>query len=391
MNPIDIVALALVIIAVIAGWRTGALPQLGGISGALAGLLLALRAAPWLTEHTSGLEPMPRAMVVLGALLLAVVIGETVGSTLGRAAADRMGEGFLGGLDQVAGGLVGAAQAILIVWLAGGLLAAGPFPTLAKQASTSKAVRLTDAYLPPATEVIGDIAKSLDSSGLPDVFVGLEPIPLEPVDVPPTALATKIADIAISGTARVTAQACQVQISGTAMQFAKGYLVTNAHVIAGATSIRVALGDQLLDAIPVLFDPELDVAVLRVPGLKGSVLRFAATDPGRGDQGAALGYTGGGPLVILPAAVAGEYPATGRDIYGTKRVTRQILELRAAVDPGDSGGPLVLGDGTVGGLVFAESKTDPAVGYALSPTSVAARIAPAVGLTSEVSTGDCVR
>ena len=390
MNPFDIVAILLVLVAVIAGVKTGALPQVGGISGALGGLLLAINGAPWVLEHTTSLEPIPRALAVIGVLLGAIVIGEAIGSALGRAAADRMGD-VLGSLDRVAGGLVGAAQAVLIVWLAGGLLAAGPFPTLARQASTSTAVRLTDRFLPPATEVIGDIAAALDSSGLPAVFVGLEPIPLEPVDTPPATLAKKIADQAISGTARVTTAACKIQISGTAFLFARDYLVTNAHVVAGGTSITVELGDKMLNAVPVLFDPELDVAVLYVRGLGGTVLRFATASPDRGTQGAALGYTGGGPLMILPAAVAGEYPATGRDIYGTTKVTRQILELRAEVNPGDSGGPLVLGDGTVGGLVFAESKTDPSVGYALTPASIAARIAPAVGRTSKVDTGACVR
>ena len=70
---------------------------------------------------------------------------------------------------------------------------------------------------------------------------------------------------------------------------------------------------------------------------------------------------------------------------------RDILELRAAVDRGDSGGPLILQDGTVGGVVFAESRTDDEVGYALAPTPVATRVAPAIGRTSRVDTGDCVR
>ena len=48
----------------------------------------------------------------------------------------------------------------------------------------------------------------------------------------------------------------------------------------------------------------------------------------------------------------------GRDIYDQTRVKRDILELRAEVDRGDSGGPLILKDGTVGGVVFAESRTD---------------------------------
>jgi S1-C subfamily serine protease len=96
-------------------------------------------------------------------------------------------------------------------------------------------------------------------------------------------------------------------------------------------------------------------------------------------------------LVVLPAAVAGSYPATGRDIYGLDRVTREILELRAHIDPGDSGGPLVLEDGTVGGLIFAESRTDPEVGYALTPQSVARAIEPGLGRTRAADVGGCLR
>ena len=65
---------------------------------------------------------------------------------------------------------------------------------------------------------------------------------------------------------------------------------------------------------------------------------------------------------MLAAAVAGQYPATGHDIYGDGQVRREILELRAAIERGDSGGPLVLSDGTVGGVVFAEARTNPDVG-----------------------------
>ena len=95
---------------------------------------------------------------------------------------------------------------------------------------------------------------------------------------------------------------------------------------------------------------------------------------------------------MLPAAVAGSYAATGRDIYDTSRVTRQILELRAAVEPGDSGGPLVLEDGTVGGLVFAESRDRP--GRRLRADArrrSSTRVAPAIGRTGAVDVGACIR
>ncbi len=391
MNPFDALALVVLVLAVLAGMRTGALPQIGGIGGAVIGLLVTLNLAPWLVSLTGDLEPLLRAILVIGALLAAVLVGETIGSALGRVLAERLGTGVLSGMDRVAGAVLGAAQAVLIVWLAGGLLAVGPFPRLAQAASQSTAVRTVDSYLPPPTEVIQQIAVVLDDSGLPDVFVGLEPIPQAPVDTPTDPQAQRIARDAIPATFRVTTRACDTQVNGTAFLVAPGYLVTNAHVVAGASTIRVGAGADARDAQAVLFDPTVDLAVLSVPSLQGPVLRFAGSKPERGTVGAALGYTGGGPLQVLPAAVAGSYPATGRDIYGEDRITRDILELRAEVEPGDSGGPLILQDGTVGGLVFAESRTDPEVGYALTPGAVAERIAPAIGSRGGVDLGRCIR
>lgn len=391
LNLLDLLAVLVLALAVLAGLRTGALPQIGGIGGAIAGLLLTLNLSPWLLELVGSLEPIPRALVVLGTILAAVIAGEALGSALGRAIAGRLGDGVLSGMDRVAGAALGAAQAILIIWLAGGLMTIGPFPRLAQTASTSLAVRTVDRFLPPPVEVIGEVATALDDSGLPDVFVGLEPIPLQPVETPSDPQARRIAGDAVDATARVVTRACETQVTGTAFQVAPGYLLTNAHVVAGARTIRVTTGDGVADATAVLFDPELDVAVLWAPDIGGPVLRFAAESPERGTQGAALGYAGGGPLAVLPAGVTGAYPATGRDIYGTQRVTRDILELRAPIEPGDSGGPLVLADGTVGGVVFAESRTDPAVGYALTPTSVWQRIRTAVGHTTATDLGPCLR
>jgi hypothetical protein len=61
------------------------------------------------------------------------------------------------------------------------------------------------------------------------------------------------------------------------------------------------------------------------------------------------------------------------------------------VDQGDSGGPFVLTDGTVGGVVFAEARTNDDVGYALTATSVATAVQPRIGRTGAVSTGACIR
>jgi S1-C subfamily serine protease len=394
VNPIDLIAILLIVLAVLLGFRSGALPQVGGLLGAIGGgaaIILALPAfAPLLTD----IDPAIRPYLVLGSLLLAVGIGESIGSMLGRRVARALGTGVLGGLDRVLGGFVGAAQALLIIWLAGGLLAIGPVPRLTEAAQTSTAVRGLNAVLPPPTEVAADLGEFLDASGLPDVFVGFEPLPRPPVDRPSDAATRRIALPAEASTVRITAGTCGLASSGSGVLIADRYAVTNAHVVAGskADGIRVASADgTTADGVVVLFDPSLDVALVKVDRTLGPALRFASTDPRRGTVGAALGYPGGGALTILPAAVTGSYAATGRDIYGEATVRRQIIELRAAIDRGDSGGPLVLRDGSIGGLVFAEARTNADVGYALSPTAVATRVAPAIGRTGSVDTGDCLR
>ena len=393
MNPLDLIAVLLVVLAVWLGFRSGALPQVGGLLGAVAGGALAVLSLPLLADPLGAIPAGVRPYVVLAGLLTAVGIGESIGSAIGRLIAKAAGSGVLGAADRVAGAFTGAAQALLIVWLAGGLLAIGPVPRLTEAAQTSTAIRTLNAVLPPPVAIAAELGTLLDASGLPDVFVGFEPLPRPPVERPTDITAQAIAALAEASTLRVSAATCGLASSGSGVVIATGYVVTNAHVVAGARdrAVRVsAPGGGQVDARVVLFDPALDVAVLHAPDLRALPLRFAIADPPRGTLGAALGYPGGGGLTVVPAAVTGAYPATGRDIYGRATVRRDILELRAEIERGDSGGPFVLQDGTIGGLVFAEARTDPDVGYALSPTAVSIRVAPAIGRTGPVDTGTCL-
>ena len=386
-------AIALVILAMVFGFRSGALPQVGGLLGAVAGGGLAILALPFLADPLASLQPTIRPFVVLAGLLVAVGVGESIGSAIGRAVANALGAGVLSAADRIGGAILGAGQALLIVWLAGGLLAIGPVPRLTEAAQTSTAIRALNAVLPAPDVIAADLGSLLNSSGLPDVFVGFEPLPRPPVDRPSDATVQRIAAAAEASTLRVSAATCGLESSGTGVLIAPGYLVTNAHVVAGAHADRISVTEvtgRPSDAVVVLFDPELDVALLRARDVRAAPLRFATIDPTRGAIGAALGYPGGGPLKIVPGAVTGSYAAVGRDIYGRSTVRREILELRAEIDRGDSGGPFVLSDGTIGGLVFAEARTDPEVGYALAPTAVSTRVAPALGRTSAVDTGECL-
>jgi len=391
VNPLDLLAIVLIVLAVVLGVRSGALPQLLGLAGAavaaLAGLAILPTATPFLDQLSAGI----RTVVVLSVLLGLVGIGETVGATVGRQASRALGNGIFGALERVAGGIVGAAQAVLILWLAGGVIAAGPFPNLAQLAQRSVALRIVDSVLPPPTEIVLDLGQLLDDSGLPNVFIGLEQLPAPDIDLPSDALARDIGRAAAPSVLRVLADGCAQRASGSSFVIAPEYLVTNAHVIVGADKVLVQTSDDSFEAVPVLVDLRLDVALLWADGVAAPPLDFTSKEPGRGEVAATIGYSGGGNESVKPATVAATYFATGLDVTNDERVTRRIVELRARVVPGDSGGPLVLEDGTVGGVVFAESRVDPSVGYALSPRDVEDRVSPALGRRQAVPSGPCVR
>ena len=393
MNPLDLIAILLVIVALVLGARSGAIPQVGGLLGAVGGGALAVSLLPFLADPLSEVDPTLRPWLVLGGLIGAVALGESGGAAAGRWALRGLGTGLLSRADRFAGATLGAVQALLIVWLTGGLLAQGPLPRFAEAAGTSTVVRTLSTVLPPPTEFAVELRTWLDASGLPDVFVGFEPLPAPPVQRPGDAAAEAMAAGSVASTLKVAAATCGLSSLGTGFVVRSDYVLTNAHVVAGATDrgVRVATADgRLLDAVPVLFDPQLDVALLHVENLQLRALPLAATDPGRGSVGATLGYPNGAGLAVLAAAVAGRYPATGYDIYGEHQVSREILELRAAIERGDSGGPLILSDGTVGGVVFAEARTNPEVGYALTPTAVTQAIAAGLGQVAAVDTGHCL-
>jgi len=143
-------------------------------------------------------------------------------------------------------------------------------------------------------------------------------------------------------------------------------------------------------ATVVLFDPNLDFAVLRTSGtLAATPLALDPANEPRGTVGAVLGYPGGGDFTVSPAAVLQRQTAVGRNIYDAGLVHRDIYVLQAVVRPGNSGGPLVSPTGQVVGVVFAMSTTNANIGYALTSAEVIAEVNQAAN-SGAVTTGACV-
>jgi len=164
-----------------------------------------------------------------------------------------------------------------------------------------------------------------------------------------------------------------------------GLVVTNHHVVAGATAIEVTdvtTGKQY-HAEVLGYDAARDVAVLQLQNASG--LDTVTTDPGGASLGAAVTAVGdaggdGGSLTAAPGRVTDlHHPITVRDdLTGADVHLRNLIEVSSDVVPGDSGGALLDAGGEVVGMNVAPSSgSSDVTGYVI-PIGRVLRVADAV-------------
>jgi S1-C subfamily serine protease len=142
-----------------------------------------------------------------------------------------------------------------------------------------------------------------------------------------------------------------------------GEILTNNHVINGATSVSVTdIGNgQTYKATVVGYDDSKDVAVLQLTGASGLTVATLgdSSTVGVGNSVVALGNAeglGGTPSVATGSVTALDQSITASDeSSGTSEQLTGLIETNAAIEPGDSGGPLVNTHGQVVGMDTAAS------------------------------------
>src|SRR3954465_1372710 len=181
------------------------------------------------------------------------------------------------------------------------------------------------------------------------------------------------------------------EAAGTGMILTStGDVLTNNHVIADATSIKVTVASTgtSYTATVVGTDPSADVAVLHIDNASGLRTARLSTSPATvGDAVTAVGNAGGtGTLTAVSGTVTNldqSITATDSSGGGAEQLSG-LIETDAAVQPGDSGAPLYdEATGAVGGMATAASSGGPAQAYAI-PISTAEAIAGQIerGVTS---------
>ena len=377
MTAVDALALFLVVIAAVAGYRKGLIGGALSVAGIVLGAWIGSRVGPAVLNGGQASPYQPLAALA-GAAVGAIVL-ETLGTLAGSAVRARRRLRPLQGIDSAAGLLLGALSGLFVVWVLGAVALFVPGePGLRRAAQRSAVLRhLNDVVAPH--NLIGVLARI-------DPFPTLAGQP-PPVAAPDPRLARSSAVLAARASVlRVLGTACGLGVEGTGWVAAPGLVVTAAHVVAGETDTLVELPDgERLRGLPTAFDRRNDVAVLHVEGLDAPPLR--AVEPHVGDAVGVLGYPGDGPFTATPGRIGPTSVRLTADAYGTGHVFRELTSLRGRVRHGNSGSPAVNADGAVETTVFASLIG--AHGGLGVPTKIVARAVADAQQGDTVSTGGC--
>lgn len=392
----DLLDLALVVIAVgfaVSGYRQGFVVGSLSFIGFVGGAVLGAEFGPAISRAIVGGQTQQDVVAVV-LLVVFAIVGQFVFSSVGAYVRQSMTSTSSTVLDSIGGAGISVLSMLLIAWALASVLTASSFAGIVTQINNSIVLSTVDKAMPSQAKTMFSQFRQLLASGpFPQVFSGIGAAHLFAISAPdpavlnsPGYLAARSRVLKVQG----TALSCDRSIEGTGFVYAPDHVLTNAHVVAGVDQgpTVTTQGGRVLHAKVVLYDPQVDIAVLYVPGLNMTPLQFD-NQAQTGDSAVVAGYPLDHAFTAVPARIGGTQDAVGPDIYQTGQVSRFIYEIRAHVEPGNSGGPLLSPSGTVYGVVFAAAVDNPNTGFALTASEVSADATHGASQTAPVSTGAC--
>jgi S1-C subfamily serine protease len=339
---LDVCALAIIGLAAFSGFRRGLVVGLLSLGGLAAGGYAGAKIAPHVLPGDTSVYP---PLVTLTGAVIGAGIGQILAVTAGRSLRELLSLGVLRALDNVTGALLGAVTGFAFVWFIGSVLLYTPGDTELRQAVQRSHIAGSLISTFPPSRII-DVLSRIDPF---QALTGLD-ADVGPGD--PALLRDRDVVRAARSVVRITGNACGLGIEGSGWVAARGYVVTNAHVVAGVRRPWVdRYGPRRWRATVVAFDADKDLAVLRVPGLSGRALPTAP--PATGIAVIILGYPEDRPLRGVAGRLGNTVSTFVRDAYGRFPVARAVTPINGVVRPGNSGGPAVDGAGRVRAVVFA--------------------------------------
>ncbi len=390
MNMLDLLLLLAVVSYAFSGYRMGFLVGASTTIGLLVGGVVGILVTPAALDQ---LDPsLGVSVAALVIVLVLAMIGQALGAVLGGALRSAVTWEPARVLDAVGGAVLSMVAVLAIAWGLGYVVSSTSIPWVGDQVRDSEVLSKVDTAVPDrAEDMLGAFDEVVGSEIFPRYLQPFVPEQIEPVPPPDDAM-TADRDVRRAGRSVVKvlgeAEQCNRGLEGSGFVYAPDRVMTNAHVVAGVSDVSVEVAGVEHDAEVVLFDADLDVAVLAVDGLDARGLDF---DPsaGAGDGSAVLGFPENGPFSSVAARVRAQQRLRSPDIYGDGSHLREVYSIRSTVRSGNSGGPLVSPGGDVYGVVFAASVSDEDTGYVLTADQVSRSAAAGRDAVEPVDTGDC--
>ncbi len=163
----------------------------------------------------------------------------------------------------------------------------------------------------------------------------------------------------------------------------EGHIITNYHVVHGASHVMVSFGDKTVPAKLIGAEPRKDIAVLQLSSVKDfptfkhfAPFKLCDTDTlVVGQKTMAIGN----PFGLDHSLTTGVISALDREVPGIAGVNiRNMIQTDASINPGNSGGPLLDSQGCLIGLntmIYSRSGASSGVGFAV-PSETIARVVP---------------
>ena len=384
MNWVDAVIAVVVVGAAFNGRSQGALRQVGAFAGLIGGLVVGAGVAPTLSTHVTSSSWRP--LLAIGIVIVAASLGSSLGSFLGGIVHRGLKLALLGPLDSAAGAALGVVTSLVTCWFVASVIVNMSWFAVGSAVNKSAIITTMDSVMPPAAQIEGRLMDIIRDADFPQVFASVTAPPATAYATPEQAVALATAGASPRSVVKVVArEACGVDHEGTGFVVAHGVVLTNAHVIAGATRVEVIGRPATVTAL----DPSNDLAVVRVGTGDRPPLSFTVT-ASPGVAAAVVGYPRNGDLSVSPVALGDSLTAQSRNIYNNATFSRSMLALAGDIQPGHSGSPVVTG-GRVAGVVFSKSLSQRHTGYAI-PASVALTFLRAhLSNVSPIATGACLR
>jgi hypothetical protein len=358
VNKIDIAIAVLVLFAFFRGWRLGLLAQVGSLAGRIGGIVLGALYAPKVSGLITHAWWRPIAAIAL--VWVASILGAFLGRRLGKRISEKVPD-LYAKVNSSLGALLGLSGTLLLCWLVAGLLSVVTWGSIGNQVNHSVIVRSLQKYLPAPPAFEGRLQSLFNTVNIPNVFalLGDGNIGVAKVALAPTlqfqSSPAGVVPVVASG-------ACHQANLGSGFFVSSTEVVTDAHVIAGQKLVRV----NGAVAKVVAFDPQQDLAVLRVTQPNGAALPVASQLPKPGTPASVSGFaTSTTNRSTSRGYFEGSVRAPGRSIYSGGLFLRQVELIAANVTPGKSGSP-VLVNGQVVGVILAPSGVTKHLAFATS-------------------------